>query len=330
MTQCDLAVPPAKLGFLTIETTTWCNLACAGCSRTVGMAAGAWSNIHMPASQFARIMPNLPRAQQASLHGVGEPTLNPDIVDIIGLAKGSGRFDEILLVSNGQNKNPGIYRRMMEAGLDRLHISVDSLVPDIAEKCRKGTRLGLLRDTLAALHEMGLPITINIVASRFNQQDIPNTLSVLNGFGPAEVLVQQYIDLGNPDGCLDDGQRGRLRATLTALRADLPNLRLNLHGMMAGTLEEICSSPWTSLAVTVEGFLTPCCVNFDPAVLRGADLARRPFNEIWVSAAMQDFLRDYLIAAPAFCAGCHMNGRPIPPQAPLPERRGFVTTSARH
>ena len=283
----------------------------------------------MPASHFARIMPNLPPAQQASLHGVGEPTLNPDIVDIIELARRSGRFDEILLVSNGQNKNLGIYRRMMEAGLDRLHISVDSLVPDIAEQCRKGTRLGLLRDTLAALHEMGLPITVNIVASRFNQQDISETLIALNGFGPAEVLVQQYIDLGNPDGCLDDDQRDHLRAALTALQPALPNLRVNLHGMMGGTLEDICSSPWTSLSVTVEGFLTPCCVNFDPEVLRHADLAQRPFNEIWKAAAMQDFLHDYLLAAPAFCAGCHMNGRPVPADAPPPERRGFARSSAR-
>lgn len=307
----DLTTAPDKLSYLTIETSTWCNLACTGCSRTVGMGRQQWLNQHMSAATFASLAPHLPRASQATLNGVGEPTLNPDLPEIVRLAWLCGRLDELSMVCNGQNKDMAVYSRLRDSGLSRLHVSVDSLDPDVVQTCRKGTNLDLLVQTLDTLRQLEFPLTINVVASRYNIHDIPRTLTRLDAMGPAQVLVQEYLDLGNPDGRMEPAARDRLRAVLEAGRPSWHNLAIQLHGLVSGSVEPVCSSPWNSLAVTVEGYLTPCCVNFDPAVYGHADLTTHAFHALWGSEIVQAFLAEYLRQAPAFCGNCHMNGRPV-------------------
>jgi molybdenum cofactor biosynthesis enzyme MoaA len=323
MSAPDLRTAP-RPSFLTVETSTWCNLACAGCSRTVAMKAGTWRNRHMSAQTFRALLPNLPDANEVALHGVGEPSLNPDLAAIVAATVASGRWPQVSLVCNGQGKDPDVFRRLHDAGLRRLHLSVDSLTDETAELCRKGTRIDLLRRSLGIVAELGFDLTVNIVASRFNHAEIPATLDQLNQFLTARVLMQQYIDLGNPEGRLDAAQAEGLRARVGegVAAGRWPNLTIQLHGLISARAEPVCTSPWTSLAVTVEGFLTPCCVNFDPAPMGWADLGRAPFAWWWGQPHIQDFLADYLRQAPRFCHGCHMNIRPTRADGPS-VRRAF-------
>lgn len=323
MTLPDLRLAPESLSYLTIETSTWCNLACTGCSRTIALARGGWSNRHMSAAEFSRLIRNLPPSRQATLNGVGEPSLNPDLPAIIRLARADGRLGELFLVCNGQNKDLTVYDRMAEAGLGGVHVSVDSWRPETADQCRKGTRLDLLAASLSRIRELGLGLTVNVVASRFNHLEIPQVLSILNDMGPARVMIQPYLDFGNPAGCLGGDELAALRMAVDAGRSRWRDLDIGLHGLVAGQVEDICSSPWTSLAVTVEGYLTPCCVNFDPAVYGFADLFQVPFAEIWRDPVVQDFLAAYIRQAPTFCRGCHMNGRPTDGDATV-VRRAFA------
>ena len=52
MSETNLFAAPKRLRRLQIEITTGCNLRCAGCQRTIGMAQGTWHNAHMPLTRF--------------------------------------------------------------------------------------------------------------------------------------------------------------------------------------------------------------------------------------------------------------------------------------
>lgn len=306
---CSLT-PPEKLNYLTIETSTWCNLACMGCSRTILMKEKNWRNRYMSANEFSNILTNLPSAHAVTLNGVGEPTLNPDIIEITRMAAESGKFGELTLVTNGLHKSQAIYAQLLNAGLTRLHLSIDSFNKHIIDKVRRGTRLESLENTLAGLIDEGTEVTINIVASQFNLSDIPDTLDRLNKMGRLKVLIQAFIDFGAPEGTLSSNDLEHLRSRINP---DFwPNLDIQLHGLANAEPEDVCTSPWNSLAVTIEGFLTPCCVTFNPLILGRSSLEKQSFEQIWRSEVMQNFLKSYIQQAPAFCRGCTMNKRATP------------------
>ena len=90
----------------TIELTTLCNLKCAGCPRTVGVKNGEWSNKHMSKFDFSTALKHLPKINMVTLHGIGEPTLNPNFIDILEISKSSKKFGKIKITSNGLAKPP--------------------------------------------------------------------------------------------------------------------------------------------------------------------------------------------------------------------------------
>lgn len=61
------------------------------------------------------------------LYKEGEPLANPRLSEMIAYAKASGHFETIDFTTNGTLLNPTINRKLVEAGLDRINISVEAL-----------------------------------------------------------------------------------------------------------------------------------------------------------------------------------------------------------
>src|SRR3546814_20551505 len=56
----NLFAAPSAIQKLTIEITTLCNLKCAGCPRTMGIANDSWIDQHMDLQLFQRILEGWP------------------------------------------------------------------------------------------------------------------------------------------------------------------------------------------------------------------------------------------------------------------------------
>lgn len=296
---------------MTVEVTTQCSLKCVGCARTIGQAAGAWQDRHMSAALFARIAPNLPPLDTLVLHGIGEPTLNPEYLQIVSVASATGRFKRIMANSHALSRSVDYYYQLADAGLSQLAVSVDSLTQDVANRTRTGTDVERLRRRLAELSRLPIPVSITLVASRFNIDDIAVTLTALNQIGRFAIQVQPFFDLGRPDGCLTKADTSRLRRELGD-GARWPNLTINaVLALSEVAPPALCNAPWTGPAVTVDGFLTPCCVMWDPATLGFISVADVSVEDAFALPAFQSFLKSYLNRAPGFCGGCQNNSRPV-------------------
>jgi MoaA/NifB/PqqE/SkfB family radical SAM enzyme len=307
-----LHTPPPQFTRLQIEITTWCNLHCAGCPRTIGIENKAWNNIHMPLERFEKTLDHTPPSQTLCLQGVGESTLHPDFTEMVRIAKKSGKYTYININSNALAKPITFYEKLKAEGVNSISVSVDSFTPEIAEACRSGTNTEKLKKRVSELMSLYDPnaFVITIVVSKRNLADLPNTLLALNAMGRVKVEIQTLIvydaEKGS-EGNLPYGLNAQEQETLAdwlLSQKDYPNLQI--HGTLLNREKSAyrCSRPFVSPFVTVEGYLTPCCTTYDPALLGHANIAEKSLKELWVQPVFQKWLSDYTKESHAICKDC--------------------------
>lgn len=115
--------------YLRISLAERCNLRCTYCMPPEGVPL-------QPQSQLLQTPEILSLAEHFRNHGVnkirltgGEPTLRKDLVEILHGLSNIGGFEELAITTNGVTlaRNLDSY---MEAGLNRVNISLDTLHPD--------------------------------------------------------------------------------------------------------------------------------------------------------------------------------------------------------
>lgn len=157
-----------------------CNLDCPFCfSRTPARAAPT-------AESFGPVF----RAAVASgydstLLSGGEPTLNPELIDIVKSARDAGmryvgiETNAILL------DDPGLASRLVAAGLDRALVSFHSLDSDTLLRLT-GSRSSLPRTIggMQALLEAGVIVNVNCVTTELNYRELPQIAAFLTTLRP--------------------------------------------------------------------------------------------------------------------------------------------------
>jgi putative metalloenzyme radical SAM/SPASM domain maturase len=187
---------PSKLF---VETTTHCNLGCSMCVKQTGQCAIAEGM--MSATTFKALEPALLRAEALILNGVGEPLLHPDIDTFIAQAKKlMPRNSWIGFQSNGLLIDDLRARSLLEAGLDRICISVDAVTPEKLEQLREGAEISNLDRAFSALSKakfsVGRPdfqIGVEIVVMRSNLTELPDTLHWAASRGATFALVTHVL-----------------------------------------------------------------------------------------------------------------------------------------
>jgi len=155
---------------LRISLTDRCSLRCTYCMPEQGNEWLARSSI-LTLQEIVRI------AQVAAADGIttfrltgGEPLLRTDIVEVVrrlsAVTGPDGRPVEIAMTTNGI-RLPGLLPALVEAGLSRLNISIDTLRRDRFHALTRRDRLDDVLDGIAAAGASGLrPLKLNAVAMR--------------------------------------------------------------------------------------------------------------------------------------------------------------------
>jgi cyclic pyranopterin phosphate synthase len=96
----------------------------------------------------------------------GEPTIRPQLVDLIAMLRAVPGIEDIALSTNGV-KLPELSVPLRQAGLDRVNISADSLRSDrIAAIARRALGFDPIHAALAAQRAGLAPIKLNMVVMR--------------------------------------------------------------------------------------------------------------------------------------------------------------------
>ncbi len=166
---------------LCVETTTRCNLSCAMCMKQAG---GGVSDGDLSDEDFRRLEPAFPHLEALVLNGIGEPLLHPGLERFIARAKAlmpAGSW--VGFQSNGLLLDDVRARSLVEAGLDRICLSLDAVCPDTFRKIREGGEVEDLEQAFSALHkaralrdEPPLRIGVEFVVMRDNIHQLPDVL----------------------------------------------------------------------------------------------------------------------------------------------------------
>ncbi|MFH0848640.1 MAG: radical SAM protein [archaeon] len=291
-----------------------CNLKCTMCPRN----DPTFEEGEMPYDVFTRIIDQLPFLKGVQLSGLGEPLLHNDLFRMIGYLK--ERKMSSLIVTNGTLLNENNVERIIQSGLDVIHISIDSADHELYESIRIGAKLDHVKKNVRNLAEQRkkrqskLRININSILMRRNYRDIEKMIRLGVEIG-ADLLnfsdMQYSFDVGisKPDESLrlaGEEEKKEMRQILEKaqkLSAEL-SMPISLPKLDQPAVRESCEQPWTYLVVKENGKVRPCCAIHHTEF---GDLMKDNYESIWNNSNFQSFRKALLSDnIPEDCKHCVM------------------------
>ena len=160
---------------LRISLTDRCSLRCTYCMPEQGMEWLARSSI-LSVDEIVRVAGICAEAGISTFRLTGgEPLLRRDIVDVVGrlasLRTGEGEPVQVAMTTNGIGL-PRVLDSLVEAGLARLNISLDTVRADRFAELTRRNRFDDVMAGIAAAQASGLrPLKLNAVAMRGVNED---------------------------------------------------------------------------------------------------------------------------------------------------------------
>ncbi len=182
--------------YLRISVTDRCNFRCQYCMPLEGLP---W----LPKAEILRYEEIVEVVRQLAPLGLrrlritgGEPTIRPQLVELVRMLRAIPGVEDIALSTNGV-KLPELAGPLAEAGLDRVNISADSLRPErVAAIARRDLGFDLGAAALAA-QQAGLdPIKVNVVVMRGINDDEIGDFAALTRVHPWHVRFIELMPVG--------------------------------------------------------------------------------------------------------------------------------------
>lgn len=322
----DALTPPPPTE-LQIEVTGSCNLSCQMCLVAYRPKLGRSASFSL--ASVRRVLDDLPSVRRLTLQGLGEPLLAPDLEAII--AEAVRRGIEVGFNSNGTLLTRERSDRLIAAGLNWLHVSIDGARPETFAEIRRGGQLDKVVANLRALvtaradAERAHPwIQMNTVLMRANHREVDALVRLAADIGVDRLWIQglshEFTDVAGDPAFIEIGRwtdRQLLRpdevermlgeAAALARRLGL-DLRLPAAGSSDGGRrpgERGCDWPWRSAYVSHDGGVQPCCMLMGRHRGRVGNVHEQPLSELWRQPDYVE-LRAGLLGddPPAICQGC--------------------------
>ena len=159
---------------LVAEITYRCPLRCVYCSNPVDfhrsrkeLTTDDWRRVFSQAAELG--------VMQLHLSG-GEPVLRADLVDLIRHARACDLYTN--LITGGTLLDEEKLRRLRDAGLDHIQLSIQGAAREIAEMIA-GVRSHRKKLEVARLiRQIGFPLTLNVVIHRLNIAEVPELIAI--------------------------------------------------------------------------------------------------------------------------------------------------------
>jgi len=189
-----------SIEYLRISVTDRCNFRCLYCMPAEGLPWLPKAEI-LSYEEIAEVVGQLaPLGLRRLRITGGEPTIRPNLEQLIRLLRVVPEIEDIALSTNGA-RLPELAPRLRAAGLDRINMSADSLRPDrIAAIARRNIGFDPVAAALAAEHSGIGPIKINVVVMRGINDDEIEDFARLTVEHPWHVRFIELMPVGEMSG----------------------------------------------------------------------------------------------------------------------------------
>lgn len=263
-----------------------CNLHCPLCPTGLGILGRPRGRFNLEA--FRCIIDQIaPYAYTVELYNWGEPFLHPNIAEMIRYAH--RRRIAVRLSSNMNYFSPELAQAVVEAGLDRLIVSLDGSSQETYARYRRGGDLARVCENIRLLVEAKRRarshtpfILARMLVTRHNEGEIEVVRRLAEELGAdAFSLAPIFVDTTDP---------AQIAEWLPAERA------LSAYGETSTPANRwACAELWEAMTINWDGGLSPCCWVHQ----KGTDLGNafeQPLRELWNSPP-------YVSARRAFARG---------------------------
>jgi pyrroloquinoline quinone biosynthesis protein E len=313
-------VPDYEPLVIDLEPTVRCNLRCPMCQ------VPGWDRAapDLDRAGLERVLTAFPGLLKVKLQGMGEPTLNRELPDLVARLRAQGIY--VQTTTNGTLLD----RRgvpLLESGIDQVYVSLDGATAGVQEAIRPGLSFDRLLENIRTIvahrgRRRSPLLEAWCVGQAANASSLPELVRLVRELGLDQLTVQCDLSDWGKEEFRDRRQErqpaaalaaGLERAAVVAREVRLP---FAVHHGNSFDLSrgERCPWPWYSTYVSVEGRISPCCFLGDPDLLELGDLREtRSFATIWRADAYRDFRRAHLAGQPPeVCRQCYRNLPPAP------------------
>lgn len=250
---------------LDVEVTNSCNLACPFCIRETMTDPIGFMSMETYYTILSEISGHIgckglepAKVGAIKLNWRGEPTLHPDLVDMVGMAKAC-LVPEVAINTNGTRLTPILSKKLIEARIDRIIISVDSINPELYETQRVGAKLAPVIDNIGSLVRLRNQLSHNgRPYIRVQKVDLPES----------RLETEEYVDFW-------------FKLGVDAVAVD--SYKEKNDGIVSWE-PNACCQPFQRLGLTWDGWFYPCCAgNLFPRIGHIKDMS---VKTAWTSPMM--------------------------------------------
>jgi len=271
-TPLEKVIPLSTPMILFVDPASICNFKCKFCptgNPKLIKNSGRWQGL-LDLDFFKKIIDDLKDFDKPlkvlRLYKEGEPFLNKHLADMIRYAKKSGVVDYIDTTTNGSRLQPEQIKPILDAGLDRINISVDGMSDEqFLEFTGVKVDFDQYVENIAHLYEIkgDCEICIKIAGDFMTQEEKGNFYTVFGNYA-------DRIFIENIAPCWPEfGVEKRLGVTIS-------------KGIYNQPIAEVATCPYIfySLSVNSDSTVSLCFLDWAHKLILG-DLKEQNLKEIW-------------------------------------------------
>ncbi len=183
---------------LYVEASTLCNLNCTMCMRR------GWKDEpmgHMDMGLYRKLIDEIRGLD--SIHtvffgGIGEPMFHPDFIEMVRLAKSTGK--QVECVTNGTLMTPDVAEKLILAGLDMAWFSVDGFDTATYEGIREQSNFAEIKRNILHITRLKAQpqfahfrIGLTFVAMKSNVHQLMDLMLFANQVGASDVKISNVL-----------------------------------------------------------------------------------------------------------------------------------------
>ena len=248
-----------------IEINSNCNYKCVFCPHGLGTIR---NDLPMMSLETAKkIIDELKKNKVYSIKLLwrGEPTLHPNLADIVAYAKKQG-IKEVQINTNASVFNEQKIRNLIDSGIDRVIFSLDATTPEVYSKIRPGGDYNKVAENIKIFDKVRRAIRqdkpflrVQMVRTELNKHQVADYRKMWEAIAD-DIRISDVTNRGQGD-----------------------NLKV---GDQISLGRVCCPQPWQRIMISCEGKVLMCCSDWFEKYPLG-NINENSLKEIWQGSKLQ-------------------------------------------
>lgn len=286
--QLEEVIPLSTPFLLYIDPSSACNFKCEFCptGHKELVRESEYRRGILDFDLFKKVIDGLREFDQPlkvlRMNKIGEPFVNKNLAQMIGYAKDSGLVKSIDLATNGALFTHENLIAVINAGLNRLNISLEGINADqYLQYAKVKIDFDAFYNNIKWLydHKDSCEITIKIPGNYLNQEQRDSFYQMFGDY-----CDRIFIEDLAPIWPAFDIEKN------TSVKIDLSTSQYQQKLVY----KEVCSYIFYSLAINADGTVSACCPDWDQKIIVG-DMKQQSLKQIWNSKQLNDLRKLHLL-----------------------------------